>query len=1082
MKFRFLGWFCGLVLLTAPSLWGQHFAFRTYTTTDGLPQSQIFTIFQDQAKYLWFGTLDGACRYDGDQFKVYNTASGLPDNHISTICEDQQGRIWFGMWKGGVAYLQPDQFGGRIERVFNTENSPLPHNRVNTFHVARNGDLWIGTNDGVCRVESSGARTFTFHIYQTDRGLMDGRVNAIFEDRVGQIWVGSWGGGLAKFDPEAEFFQVLTNLPDVRIASVMPARDSGHWIAMYGGNFVHFSVDDAGQEQIRAYNIKELGIDDRVNVVLERENNELWVATWRNGAVSFQLDDRLQLQNPQRYSTREGLANNQVRSLWEDHEGSVWIGTNGGGVCKFRSQMISNFTTASGLSQNLISALAQDSQQRVWIGTYDEGICLFENDRFRYFTEKDGLPGNQITLILEDHQQRIWVATREGLCYYNGERFVEDYTDQSGRHSRIISGCLMDDESIWFGTNGAGIMILKDRQVHYLTRDDGLPSEHARSIVQDRNGVIWVGTGTGLARYDGQAFQNFTHNDGLQDEQISMLMEDRQGRIWVAGDGGEGICYFDGETFTSFTVTDGLRHNVVYSMIEDAQGRIWLGGNQGIDRFNGSSFQNFNVEDGLASDQCVARAVIRDRSGKLWFGTIGGVTRIDPDIEIVNRIPPPVYITEFRIHDQPHAMPPGLELDYSSNYVAFAFQGLSFANEDEVLYQYYLQGLESDWSLPTHQNVVKYYNLGSNRYTFHVKACNNDGVWSEKQAQYSFVVAAPLWEQGWFLFMIFAVIIGLTYGGVVVRTRNLRQQKFKLEKMVEERTEEIVHKNLQLYERQEIIAEKNQEMMLKNSELEARQRIISDQKEKLEKQKTELEDKNEHLAELNELKNQFLGMAAHDLRNPLGVISAYLEILAHEDIEPEEQKRLIQQMDKMSHHMHDMISSLLDVVAIESGKVQLDFEYHTFQDVYDECLSFYHFQAEKKQIEIAAMLPEDLPPVYIDFNRIVEVLSNLISNALKYSHSHTRVEVRAAVEASFLHVHVVDQGVGLSADDLKKIFRSFQKLSSRPTAGESRTGLGLAIVKKLVELHGGDVWVESREDEGSTFSFSLPLSPEQLEK
>ncbi len=1079
--FKHIFYITSLLLLQVSTSHAQYYAFHIYSVSDGIPQGQIFHTFQDQQGFLWLGTLDGACRYDGTEFFVINQSSGLLDNHINHINSDDTGRIWLSTNKGGLACYDPSDPYNKISFNLSLNNSPLPSNRINCTAWSRQRELWAATDSGVVRIRFKQNIPNEYRVFGRADGLLDLRVNTVFEDRRGRIWIGTWGKGLAHFDSKSETFINYPGLPDAQIFSASKSPRGGFWIAIAGGIFHYFDVDSLGQEIIRSFQIDDWSIDDRVYAVLESQAGKVWVGTWGSGLLSLDISPDFKLLNPKRYTTRNGLPNNQIRSLLEDREGSLWIGANSGGICKFRNPMFSNFTIAAGLPQNLISAIFRDSKNNIWIGTNDEGVCRYSFSNpgeFSHFTVRDGLPNNQVRAITEDRQGRIWIGTRRGAAAYRDNKILTDLSDKTALQIDAISTFTASDGSVWFGSYGSGIYVYRNEKFQRFTREDGLLSNYGRTITQLANGEIWIGSLDGISRYKDGRFSALTAQDSLPlVRDVAIIFQDSHKRIWIGSDGGSGVVCFANGQARQFTTNDGLSNNIIYSITEDLDGNIWFGTNRGVDRYDGESFVNFNARDGFVNDQCMVRAATCDQQGQLWFGTVGGLSRIDPTQIVRNRVPPTTRITFFAVLDKPQALADNVTLSHHENYVAFEFRALSFANESQVRYQFYLDGLDKGWSPPIKFGTIRYPNLNPGQYIFRVKACNNEGVWNEEPTTFRFTILPPAWKSPAFLAILLVMIAGLIYGLYRWRTGNLRRQKADLQRKIEERTEEIVRKNLQLYERQEAIAEANQEMILKNHELEVRQRIISQQKEKLEHQKAELEAVNQHLAEMNEVKNQFLGMAAHDLRNPLGVIAAYLEILEDdsETMVGEERQKIFRQLSKLSNHMQEMVSNLLDVVAIESGKVSLNCRLQNFYQFVDECLLLYKFQADKKRIQIMRELPLDLPDIYMDANRLTEVLGNLVGNAIKYSHPDTTVTINAKVHNAFLHVHVRDQGQGLSEDDLQKVFRSFQKLSARPTAGETSTGLGLAIVKKLVELHGGEVWVESRLGLGSMFSFSLPL-------
>lgn len=242
----------------------------------------------------------------------------------------------------------------------------------------------------------------------------------------------------------------------------------------------------------------------------------------------------------------------------------------------------------------------------------------------------------------------------------------------------------------------------------------------------------------------------------------------------------------------------------------------------------------------------------------------------------------------------------------------------------------------------------------------------------------------------------------------------------------------------------------------------------------------------EELKKLNEAKNEFLGIVAHDLRNPLGNIGNFAQLLLM-DIEMdsfdlENAKNMLDRINRSCQSLIEIVAGLLNLSAIESGKVNLNMKLEKMFDILEECEAVHTNAAEKKNIELTVERDEDLPMVRIDKTRINEVLDNLVSNAVKYSHPGGKVRVYTSVKETELITHVEDNGQGLTEEDMTKIFTKFTRLSSKPTGGESSTGLGLSIVKKIVEVHGGKVWVESEKGKGSTFSFSLKLENELVEE
>ena len=233
----------------------------------------------------------------------------------------------------------------------------------------------------------------------------------------------------------------------------------------------------------------------------------------------------------------------------------------------------------------------------------------------------------------------------------------------------------------------------------------------------------------------------------------------------------------------------------------------------------------------------------------------------------------------------------------------------------------------------------------------------------------------------------------------------------------------------------------------------------------------------QQLVKLNELKDKFLGMAAHDLRNPITVVKGYLAILLDNLLGniPDPQREIMAKMDKACETMLALINDLLDVSAIEAGELKLKPRQVDLSEFLSECYESNRILAKPKGIELQLALHPPLPQAWIDSDRINQVVNNLITNALKFSHPKTTVTLEAKTKENQVEISVTDQGQGIPKEEIPKIFREFGRVSVRPTAGESSTGLGLAIVKRIVKAHNGQIWVESEVGKGSTFTFSLPL-------
>jgi PAS domain S-box-containing protein len=330
--------------------------------------------------------------------------------------------------------------------------------------------------------------------------------------------------------------------------------------------------------------------------------------------------------NIKNYSREEGLAQSQVRSIYQDSNGYLWIGTSGGGVSKFDGISFINFTTKDGLVDNYVLAIFEDSNRNLWFGT-KEGVSRYDGMKFHPLDAGNGLNNSVVQAILQDRAGNVWFGTEQGAWKYDGKTFYH-VTGKDGLANDTIMSMLVDSEgNIWFGTGG-GVSRYDGGGFTHFSTADGLPASTIDAILEDQNGNLWLGTYSGACKYDGKTFRTYTVDDGLSSHSIMTIIEDRDGNLWFGTSSG-GICKFDGKVFTCITEENGLSSNVVWALLEDREGNIWIGTYRGgLDKYSGDAFTYYSSKDSLADD--VIRAILEDRQGNLWFATFrGGVSKFD---------------------------------------------------------------------------------------------------------------------------------------------------------------------------------------------------------------------------------------------------------------------------------------------------------------------------------------------------------------------------------------------------------------------------------------------------------------------
>ncbi|HLP13633.1 MAG TPA: two-component regulator propeller domain-containing protein [Flavobacteriales bacterium] len=483
----------------------------------------------------------------------------------------------------------------------------------------KNGNIWFATNGG--GVNRYDGQRLTF--YTQKEGMSSNVVWCLDQDAKGNFWFGTIGGGVTMFD---------------------------------GQNFTHFTE----KQGLAKNDVRSILADSKGNV---------WIGTYGNGLDKF---DGKKITH---YSTDNGLSANAILSLYEDKAGHIWIGTEGGGACKFNGTSFEYYTQKQGLNDKSVLAFLEDNQGRMWFGTEEHGVSIFDGKQFVSYTQGEGLSLNDVRSITQDHNGNIWIGTNGGgacrfdgtnftwygvaegvtdntvwsvmedktgnlwfctfgggICKYNDESF-KYYTQKEGLVSDLVVSILeRKDGSLWFGNNGGALTKYDGKQFYHYGKEHGLSSEIHWSLLEDTKGDLWIGSGfNGLTRFDGEYFYHYTEKEGLSSSQVPSILQDREGNMWFGTNGG-GLNKFDGNTFTHFTTDHGLSKNAITCLYQDRAGNIWIGTGSnnggGVIKFDGKNFTIYSEKEGLPAN--FIRCITQDKYGNMWFGTrYGGLARFD---------------------------------------------------------------------------------------------------------------------------------------------------------------------------------------------------------------------------------------------------------------------------------------------------------------------------------------------------------------------------------------------------------------------------------------------------------------------
>jgi ligand-binding sensor domain-containing protein/signal transduction histidine kinase len=832
--------------LTAASLAFAAFAFpqsdgvkfERVSIEHGLSQIAVYAILQDHRGFLWFGTRDGLNKYDGYNFTVYRNrpfdSTSLSDNWVRALCEDKLSNLWVGA-NGGLNKL--DLKTERFTRYLHGSNrdNSLRDNRVLSILEDHAGAIWIGTSEGGLSKLNPHAGKFTHYTSdpQSPNSLSSNHVRALHQDQQGMLWIGT-DKGLDVFDPHVEKLTHYRRAPGDPhslshdyVVAICEDSSGAIWIGTQGGGLNKFDRRTKKFSHYRhAPNNPNSLNDNRVSCLWQDRSGKLWIGTLAGGLNQFDPETGRFVHYKNDPFSSSSLSQNTVWSIHEDRSGCLWIGTVGGGLNKIapRTKNFRHYTNdpnnPHSLSSRYVRAIHQDHLGSIWIGTYGGGLNQFDRQTGRFTVYKNdpknprSLSHNVVYALVEDRHGSLWIGTRSGLNRFDRKtetfaHFRSDSTNPNGLSDDDINALYKDrDGVLWIGTTFGGLnkLVVQERSVasfesyqHEAGNPHSLSHNFVSTIFEDRSGNLWIGTdGGGLNRFDRQTktFKRYKNDpanpNSLSHNTVRAIYEDSSGTIWIGAS--QGLNKLDPimERFTQYFEKDGLPNEVIYGILGDGRGNLWLSTNKGIAKFNdrlpeGKKFRNYDVSDGLQSNEFNTGAYYKSKSGEMFFGGVNGFNSFYPDEIRNNPFPPAVALTAFRKFDKVIELDTAiseikaLRLSYQENFFSFEFAALDYAAPGKNRYAYKLEGFDGDWIEAGARRYASYTRLDGGEYTFKVKAANNDGVWNEEGAAVKVVIAPPFWKTAWF-----QILAAASFAGLLMLAYHHRVARLKKEKLAQE--------------------------------------------------------------------------------------------------------------------------------------------------------------------------------------------------------------------------------------------------------------------------------------------------------
>jgi signal transduction histidine kinase/ligand-binding sensor domain-containing protein/DNA-binding response OmpR family regulator len=1028
------------------------FSFRHYKAEDGLSFNTVRNIIQDHNGFIWLGTEDGLNRFDGYSFKTYrnNKTNNLISNYISALYE------------------------------------------------SKNGIIYIGTDQGVSTFEAINEKFALFNIATNEGVTITGEVNNIVEDKNGNIWFSTYGKGVFKYNPAQKKLEQYKPIIDKKegtssdmVNCIFVDSHNNVWAAARTKDAL-FLFDSANNNFYPAKMLFDKANTNLGNVykIIEDSNNTIWLGTWDQGLgkynpttkkITFHLspakpngilhvhdileykpgllmvgsDDGLSIFNTltqahtlltSSETDPSSLSDKFVYPIFKDREGGIWIGTYYGGVNYLppSGQVFERYTHSkfvNSVNGKIISGFTEDKDGNIWIASDDGGLNYFDTKtgQFKWFMPKVGQNSisyyNVHGLCWDDDY--LWVGTYSGgLNRYNTStgkftHYTSNPNDENTIDGTSIYTIYRDSKKQIWAASMSGINIY-NRKDDNFTRVKDLGTT-TFDILEDDMGVLWFATWSkGLYSYNPHQNQwtNYiadpNNPNSISGNQLNCLFLDDKGLLWIGTS--TGLCYFDRHKKVFTQVELETASNTICSIIADGE-VLWLTTAKGLVRYNkaNGACQVFTQKDGLLSDQFIFKAGFKSSTGKIYIGTAQGFNAFEPKNIISNNYIPPVVVNRLEIFNKEVEMAnygstnatatayDEINLSYKDNVFSLGFVALSYNNPEKNKYAYKLEGFDKDWNHVTNQLKATYTNLPAGNYVFRVIASNNDGIWNNEGASLNVIIHPPIWKT--LPAKIFYIILLISLIILLVRMFIMRTDRKHREKI-----EQLKH-----------------------------------EKEK----------------EVYDAKIGFFTMIAHEIRTPVSLIIGPLEkMMATNPHLPDGIKKDLNIIDRNSQRLLLLVNQLLDFRKAEQGALVINYMrsniYSLLQSIYDRFSPL----IDQHGIEFVLDCPDKTFDADVDQEFVTKMVSNLLSNALKFANSKIVLACRQNKTSALFEIQVTDDGNGIADSEKEKIFDPFYQINPQHKSG---TGIGLSLVKNLVDAHNGTIAVLDALPSGASFSITLPL-------
>ena len=1074
------------------------FRFKQLGVEDGLSQGSIYTFWQDHKGFMWIGTRDGLNKYDAQKFTIYRNdpqdSSSLSDNFIVSLFEDSKKRMWVGAYTGLNLY---DHKTDKVRQVYLSDHQGQIENDclISAIREDSKGQVWFASSQGLYWLgDHMQQPKLLFHSsFYSDHAIRSNLVQEVFEDSDGIIWIGT----------------------ESDLIGARPIMDETEDISLE--ILYHFYPGDNKLNDYDVTTIKEIG------------EGEIWIGTNVGGITIFDKEKESFSYIKHDATDKSSLASNDVRSIYMDRDGGIWIGTFKGlnyisPTGKWR-RFVSDEKNKESLSHDSVRGIFQDRKGTLWIGTYFGGVNILDQDlppfeNLVYSPYTNSISHNVVSSIIEEGQVGLWIGTEGGgLNYYDKvKRHFTHYkhrqSDPNSLSADNVKAIHIDQNGkLWVGTYNGGLNLMDGRSGRFIhfkydpKKPNTVPHNNVYAIEEDKEGNLWIGTfGGGLGFMDKDDIGSFeVFKPGLDEkhkissDRIRSMMIDSEDNLWVGTENGLNLRKSSEEKFSVYNFSKFNEHSisgdVVVSIFEDSKNRIWLGTYQnGLNLYDSDndSFTRFTEREGLPGNNIFG--ITEDDNNNLWLSTNNGICKFNPDTQEIKS-----YGLEDGLAGNEFVL--GSNLKMKDGKVAFgSFKGLTIFHPDSITPNNYVPPVAlTDFKLfnrsvqPGEKGILD----GHISETKEIVLKHNQNVFSVNFAVLNFLIP----EKNQYAYRLdgfehdwnFVSNPQATYTNLNAGTYNLLVKGANNDGIWNDVPTSLTIKVLPppwktwwAFTIYAIIILLTVYLLIRF--IQVRSKLEHDlQIEHLEKERER---------EIHELKLNFFTNISHEFRTPLTLIMAPLEKVLVDNKLNNEARSLLETVKNNAGRLLRLVNQLMDFRKQESGNTQIKVSCQNLVHFLEEIMVTFKFYAQENKINLKFISERREILVYYDPDHIEKVVVNLLSNAFKYSHENGNITLSISCgpsspkfpEGSAV-IKVEDDGAGIPAENLESVFDRFYQVSDKykhERGKENSSGIGLALAKGLVHLHGGEINATSAIVEGTgnnltCFKVALPLGKKHFD-